>query len=75
MVESSEHWKVEPVSLDVNAKLAEVAATVPDGPDPIVVSGAVVSTVHVRVAGVASTLPAASTARTRKVWAPFARFE
>ena len=35
--------------------------------------GAVVSTVNVRVAGVASTLPAASIARTEKVCAPSAR--
>ena len=33
----------------------------------IVVSGAVVSTVNVRVAGVGSTLPAASIARTENV--------
>ena len=43
MVESSEHSKVDPVSLEVNAKLAEVEVTVPDGPEPIVVCGGVVS--------------------------------
>ena len=43
MVESSEHWKVDPLSLEVNAKLAEVEATVPEGPDVSVVCGAVVS--------------------------------
>ena len=76
MVESSEHWKVEPVSVEVKAKLAAVSATVPVGPDVIVVSGAVVSAawiVHVRVAGVPSTFPAASIARTLKVWLPAAR--
>ncbi len=40
----------------------------PDGPASIVVSGAVVSTVNVRVAGVGSTLPAASVARTENVY-------
>ena len=43
MVESSAHSNVDPVSLEVNAKLAEVAVTVPDGPDEIVVCGGVVS--------------------------------
>ena len=42
-MESSEHWKVEPASLEVNAKLAEVEATVPEGPELSVVCGAVVS--------------------------------
>jgi len=37
------------------------------------VSGGVVSTVHVNVAGEASVLPAASVARTWKVWEPSAR--
>ena len=45
----------------------------PVGPESIVVSGATVSTVKVRVAGVASTLPAASLARTSNVCAPCAR--
>ena len=44
----------------------------PVGPPVIVVSGAVVSTVNVRVAGVGSTLPAASSARTRNVYVPSA---
>jgi hypothetical protein len=39
----------------------------------IVVSGAVTSTVHARIAGVASTFPAASVARTSKVCVPSAR--
>ena len=50
----------------------------PDGPDEIVVSGGVVSataTVHVRAAGVLSMFPAASIARTRKVWLPAASAE
>jgi hypothetical protein len=39
----------------------------------MVVSGAVVSTVQVLVAGVSSVLPAPSMARTRKVCSPSAR--
>ena len=35
--------------------------------------GAVVSTVHVKLAGVASVLPASSVARTWKVWLPSER--
>ena len=45
---------------------------VPDGPLSIVVSGATVSTVNIRDAGDASTLPAASVARTRNVYVPSA---
>ena len=56
---SSLHWKVEPASLEVNAKDAVVAEVVPVWPEVIVVSGAVVSagggvevsTVNARVAG------------------------
>jgi hypothetical protein len=40
----------------------------------IVVSGAAVSTVHVRPAGVGSGLPTASVARTSNVWLPSVRF-
>ena len=47
----------------VNAKLASRTPMVPDGPDAIVVSGATVSTVKVRVAGVGS-VPAPVAART-----------
>jgi hypothetical protein len=71
---SRRHWKVDPASVELNAKLAEPVVDVPDGPDVIVVSGAVVSgggfTVHVRVAGVGSGLPAASVARTAKIQTP-----
>ena len=42
------------------------------GCDVIVVCGAAVSTVNLRVAGEASVLPAASVARTRTVWPPSA---
>jgi hypothetical protein len=60
------------VSVAENVKLAVVSVTVPDGPPEIVVSGAVVSTVQERVAGVASTFPATSIARTSKVCVPAA---
>jgi len=43
------------------------------GPDVMVVSGGVVSTVQVWLAGVGSVLPAGSVARTWKVWLPSAR--
>ena len=45
----------------------------PDGPPSILVSGAVVSTVKLREAGVGSGLPAGSVARTSKLWPPSAR--
>ena len=41
--ESSWHWNVDPLSLEVNAKVGVLSAVVPDGPELIVVSGAVVS--------------------------------
>ena len=44
----------------------------PDGPLSIVVCGAAVSTVKLREAGVASTFPTGSVARTSKVCAPSA---
>ncbi len=66
----------DPASFEVNAKLAEVLATVPLGPeDARVVSGATVSTVQVRLAGVGSSLPATSRARTVNVWGPCERPE
>jgi hypothetical protein len=56
---------------------AEVELVVPDGPEVIVLSGAVVSgggtsTVHVREAGRGSVLAAPSRARTSKTCVPFA---
>ena len=51
----------------MNANDGEAPFVVPVGPPVIVVSGAAVSTVNERVAGVASTLPAASVARTENV--------
>ena len=75
---SRRHWNAEADSLEVNVKLAELTATVPEGPESIVVSGAVVSgagtsTVQARDAGDASVLPAGSVARTSNVCGPFAR--
>ena len=49
-----------------------MAAVGRTGPEPMLVSGAPVSTVQERVASVASALPAASVARTEKMWAPSA---
>ena len=46
---------------------------VPEGPVLMVVSGAVVSTVKVRVAGVGSWFPAASSALNSAVWEPSER--
>ena len=62
---------VAPGSSDEKVKLGVVVVgRARWGPESIVVSGAVVSTVKVRLAGVGSVLPAASMARTSKVWAP-----
>ena len=59
---SSEHWNDELVSDDENEKLAELDATVPDGPESIAESGHARKTV---IAGVrAERLPAASNAST-----------
>jgi hypothetical protein len=62
--------KVDPLSLELNEKDADVLVPL-DGADVIVVSGGVVSggglIVHVAVAGVASELPAASVAATLNV--------
>ena len=45
------HWKCEPASEDVKPKLALRVWIVPEGPEVMVVLGAAVSTVKVRVAG------------------------
>ena len=52
---------------DENVNEALELFTVPDGPVTIAVCGAVASTLHVREAGVASTFPTASVARTSNV--------
>ena len=49
---SIRHSKLEPGSLDVNSNVGVASAVGPDGPASIVVCGAVVSTVKLRLAGV-----------------------
>jgi hypothetical protein len=71
---SSEHAKVEPLSLAVNWNVALEAFVGFAGPEVTVVSGAVWSTVQLRVAGDGSTFPAESIACTAKVWVPSERF-
>jgi len=62
------HSKVEPASLALKRNVAVVSVVGSVGPKSIVVSGAIVSTVHAKLAGVESVFPAASVARTSKVW-------
>ena len=69
---STWHSKVEPVSVEVNAKVGVVSLVGFGGPLVIVVFGAVMSIVNVCEAGVGSTLPAASMARTSNVCVPAA---
>jgi hypothetical protein len=59
---SSEHWKLEPVSLEEKLKLAELELVVPLGPESIVVWGAAVSTVTCTTVEAGELLPAASVA-------------
>src|SRR5262245_23567353 len=75
---SSEHSKVDPASVDEKVKVAFTSTVVGWGAESIVVSGGVVSagageTVHVNDAGVGSTLPARSSARTSNVCGPSLR--
>ena len=64
------HAKTEPGSVAAKTKVGVLSLVGPSGPEPIVVSGGVMSdagaevTVNVRVAGDGSVLPAASVART-----------
>jgi hypothetical protein len=74
------HWKVESLSVELKPRLALVEVVVFGGLEVIAVLGAVVSaggvtacTVQLRVAGVASVLPAVSFAFTEKVCEPTAR--
>ena len=75
------HSKVDPASDEENVNEADVLLTVPEGPELMVVFGGVVSgggtvlTVQERVAGVPSTLPAASVALTENVCWPSERPE
>jgi hypothetical protein len=64
--------KVDPLLVDVKLKLAEVVVTVPEGPAVMLVSGGL-TTVQLWLAGVASTLPVASVARTWNVCEPSAK--
>ncbi len=64
---SSEQWKVEPLSVDANENETALPEVAP-GLDVMLVSGGDRSTTHVKLAGVASVLPAASVAATWKVW-------
>src|SRR5918992_1006971 len=66
---SNAHSNVAPARLEVNSSVALEASVGSAGPEVIVVSGAG-RTVHVWLAGVWSTLPAASLARTRKLCTP-----
>jgi class 3 adenylate cyclase len=70
---SSSHSKVDPGSVAVKEKLAAAEELGLIGDDVMVVFGAPVSTVQVYVAGVSSTFPATSVARTLKVWEPSAK--
>jgi hypothetical protein len=67
---SIRHSKVEAGSDALNANEGVVLPEGLGGPESIVVFGAVRSIVQVWLAGVASVLPAASVARTSKVWLP-----
>ncbi len=69
---SSRHSKVAPVSLESKANVGVLSPVVPSGPLSIVVSGAWVSIVNVRVAGDGSMFPAESLARAANVWSPSA---
>src|SRR6478672_1210142 len=64
---SMRHSKVEPPSLELNAKVGVVRPDGLEGLESIVVSGAVRSIVQVKLAGVPSVLAAASVARTSNV--------
>src|SRR5436309_16094141 len=67
---SSLHSNVLPASVAVKLKDAEVLFVSVAGLLVMVVSGAVMSTVQLRLAGVGSTLPAGSIARTRNTGRP-----
>jgi ABC-type transport system involved in cytochrome bd biosynthesis fused ATPase/permease subunit len=70
---SARHSKVDPASVDTKLKVPAGLFVGLGGLAVIVVSGATVSTVQAKDAGVGSMFPAVSTARTSKVCAPSAR--
>ncbi len=63
------------MSVPEKAKLAGAVLASAGGLESIEVCGAVVSTVQLKDAGVASVLPAWSIARTSKLWEPSASAE
>ena len=67
---SRAHSKRLPDSVALKVKLASVALVGLLGPLPMVVSGGVRSMRQLWLAGIGSVLPAASVARTRKLWLP-----
>ena len=67
---SSRHWKLEPASSELNPNVGVGSLMGPEGPESIAVTGATVSTVNERLAGVESTFWAGSVARTSKAWGP-----
>src|SRR6266576_3450377 len=67
---SMRHSKLDPPSVELNAKVGVVSPDGLEGLESMVVFGAVRSTVQVWLAGVPSVLPAVSVARTWKVWLP-----
>ncbi len=69
---SIRHSNLPPVSSDANENVGVESSLGPAGPAVTVVWGARVSTVNVRAAGVASTLPAVSVARASTVCCPSA---
>src|SRR5688572_4047664 len=69
---SRRHSNRAPASREAKAKRCTAARETPSGPAVIVVSGATVSTVIERLAGVASRLPAGSIATAWITWAPSA---
>jgi len=69
---STRQANVEPASLAEKVNVGVASFVRPDGPLSMVVFGAAVSTVKLCDAGVASTFPAGSVARTSKLWAPSA---
>jgi hypothetical protein len=71
---SSEHWKLTPASFALNSNVALVLVVSAGGPDSIVVTGAVRWPIaHSYSAGVGSTVPAASLARTSSRCSPSSR--
>src|SRR5439155_3649939 len=71
--ESIRHSNVDPIWVAWNVNVAVMSCVTLDGPESMIVSGGIVSTIHVRAAGDGSTFPARSVARTLKVCEPWPR--